>query len=250
MIRRSDSRGSFEFNALVDGQFELAAALDQEQSDPELTTVRQSGATPFIRVVLQPSDTLTGWVVGENGEPIPGVAGSAFAEPAQAGQVARLTDFSTDMQGFFRARLDRPIRNAVQIVIAGAGRPVSVFRLKPSNGGVQLRIPMVGGVCRIDFEHAADTANALPSDIMMYALVNDQEGVVSLMALVTMNAAAVVPKAANTTVVIPALAPGRWRLVKFSSLRAGLLASAGIDSPPTGSQFVVSANQTSRVIAK
>lgn len=249
LVRRAGPTGAFEFTAVTDGEFAIAASLDDQQSDPELVTVRESGGPPLLRVVLQPTNPVVGWVVGVNGEPIPGVTAEAIAE-AEVGQMPGVTQFTTDMQGFFRTRLDRPVHGWVQIVVSAVGRPVTVFRLRPTIEAVKLVIPATGGACRIDFPPAPDAVNALPSDALLYALLSEEGGILSFAALSGLNAASVVPRAEATTVSIPDLAPGRWRLIKFPDFRAGLQPEPGAGTFTIVSQFDVLAGRTVRVLVK
>ena len=235
---KSDSKGSFTLFA-DEREWEIRAALDSQVSEPEIVVLR-SRDVENVRLVLEDATTVRGRVLDAAGYPVPGARGEAFAEASSSGQVPGVISFSSDTQGYFSFVLDRPARKSVHAIAIAPGRPVTVFRLTgATDKPIELRLAAVGGELRIVFPRSPEAPTNLPPEADLYLLVNAEGGMLSFPIVFSHRAAFTVQGAGTATIVLPSLAPGRWRLVKFDDLRSGMLFLAGASAAQTVGTFDV-----------
>ena len=238
---QSDATGAFALALVDQGEWEIRAQDRERVAEPEIVAV---GARDVdgVRLVLEGPATIRGRVIDTAGRPVPGARGEMFVEGSTAGQVPGVSMFRTDLQGYFSVRVDRPVNKGLHAVVVAPGRPISAFRLKNIDGqAIELRLPLLGGQLRLVLAKRATDTGALPPDLGDYLLVNADGAILSFPTLFDSQAAVVVPGPTSVTIVIPSLAPGQWRVIRFPDLRTGLLYLSGSGMAPTLLQITLAA---------
>lgn len=234
----TDADGRFSLTVGDDGDWEIRAESKGQVAEPQMVFVSGRDVRN-VRLVLEESSQVQGRVTDALGQPVPGASGALFTEATAPGQVPPVHAFTTDMQGYFRTRLDRPIRRAIHVIVTAPGRPTAAYRLTTLGQPLNLIMPILGGEARVTFPSTNETVSGLPKDLHLYVLINDQGAVVTLPTLLDKRAGAVIQSASGATLVIPSLAPGNWRLTKFSDLRQSLLFVSGTGEPATVARLTI-----------
>jgi hypothetical protein len=236
----ADGRGAFTFQSLGNGDWEIGALLQGRAARPEIVNLAEGASAPALRLVLEHDRTVSGRIVDSTLQPLAFANGWASAEPMGPGEIPGVVPFQTDKQGYFHVTLDRPARGMVQIEVASPGHPAAAFRVTlADSAAVTLTVPRSSAELRLVLPRAEDTASGLPRDLNLYMLVNDEGALLPMGFLLGLHAAIAVPMQSSTTILIPALAPGTWRLVKFPDLRSSLLYLAGVGSLPELKRIVL-----------
>ena len=207
-----------------------AATWSDRAADPLVVNVNEGATVDSVRMVLSGRGTVRGVVVDVSGEPVPYAPGRAVAEPQTAPHLPVAAMFQTALDGYFTVTLDRPGSGTLQLAVAAPGRPVGAFRVTPdAEAAITLRVPSRGGELRIVLP--PDPAKGLPA-YTLFALVNDEGGILMATDLLALGAGSITPDARGTTIRIPSLGSGRWRLARFADANAAVLFLAGLAELP------------------
>ena len=241
---RTDASGRFALRGLEPGAYDVSARLGARQSDWRSVAVGEDGVQR-VDMVLPDADGLTVSVTNRAGEPVAGLSGVLLAPSTDA--APQPATFQTDEEGLAKVAIVWTAGSRVHVVLTDPRFPVAAFRGVPSQDGtLAIALPAAAGQLRIALP--ARTPQRPDSDEFDAAvLIGEREAIVPLSLLTEMGLASIVPTRSATTVVIPALASGRWQLGRFSDVSSMLQAFSTGASPSVLRSFSVPAGGTAAV---
>ncbi len=227
---RTDAAGHFELVGLAAGDWELRATLGRNRPASRKLDVKlgEDEVVPGLRLVIEEGRTLT-LEARLGGRPAAGVLGSALFVAADGSVLGQVAGFSTDLEGKYR--FEAPPGEIVYVLLhfQPASAPVTAFRL-PFAAELVVELPPLGG----NVELTLPPRELLGVDPSLLVLLHENGASIPLGRLRT---ASEKPAADGSGIVgLPALAPGRWRLVALDAatdwqyLAAGHAAGRVIES--------------------
>ena len=246
----ADQSGSFTFPYVAAGKWEIRAVRTGEirlVSDPQVVTVEDISPPP-VRLVLRERAPVTVRVVNVRGEPVGHAEGTVLAPPLQPGGIPARGGLQTDWEGRGQLPVECPPGGAVVFQVSADGYPTAAFRVVPDDAGnVVLTMSPDGGQVRVIAPRDEGPDGRRTLDYGTYVLVNEEGGLVEFDRLARVSGTSpgtLVTAGTSWTMVIPALAAGRWQLAKFADARAKLLYVAGIGALPLVRTFTLTPGGT------
>lgn len=208
---RTDAAGHFELVGLAAGDWELRATLGRNRPASRKLDVKlgEDEVVPGLRLVIEEGRTLTA-EARLGGRPAAGVSGSVLFLAADGGVLGLLAGFATDLEGKYRFEAPPGEIAYVQLVFQPTGAPVAAFRL-PFAEELAVELPVLGG--RVELE--LPNRELLGVDPSLLVLLHDDGASIPLGRLRT-TSENLAPDGSGL-LGLPALAPGRWRLVALES---------------------------------
>lgn len=228
-----DARGRFTLLALQPGSYDVSARLGARKSESRRVIVGETD-TPPVQLVLSDIDGLVVQVPKADGVLLPPVTGWFMASASEYGAIPQATTFQTDAEGIAKVGLWWGPGSRAQIVLTDANQPVTALRVVPGEDGVVgVTLPRGSGQLTVTLP-SNDRSSA---DANRIALLSDQGGLVPLSLLMEMGLTTQAPAGDASKVIIPALASGRWQVVRFADVRALFQFYNGASSPDVVASF-------------
>ena len=199
-------------------EFSLAECT-QSPGSPETGLFRLrvgGGETGPVQLVLSDLDGVTVLVLNAGGDPAPLVHGWLMT-PAGEAAMPLASPFATRADGTAKVAAWLAPGNWVQVLLTDPDHPAAALRAAPdADGLVTVTAPPSSGSLRVLLPAGAGSAEYAS----MLALVSDRGGVLPFSLLAEMGLTTHTAVGALVTVLVPALASGRWQLARFSDTRA------------------------------
>jgi hypothetical protein len=233
-----DGGGRFTFEALEPGRWELRATWSGRTGKVRAVDVVENQSVGPVRLVLDAKQSLAGRVVDSQGDPVPAATGRFGVEATvSAGPPAGGT-FRTDADGYFLLGVGAMDAGALQLAFTAQGRPLTALRVTAPSEPLLLTLPSSGGRFQLVVPSEEQSPGATAPSII-YVLVNDTGAILPLVEAVQVFGAAVVRGPQATTITIPLLACGKWRLAQFTDSKAVHYYLAGVGPLPLVREFVL-----------
>ena len=235
---RADASGRFVVRALQLGAYDVSARLGARKTEARRVAVDENGAQR-VDLVLPDDDGLTVSVISRAGEPVAGLAGILLA--ASNGSTPQPANFQTDAEGHAKVGVAWTPGSRVHVILADAKFPVASFRVvTPPDGTLAIPLPAAAAEVRIVLpSNPQQQLDSLNLETMV--LVGEGEAILPLSLLTELSLAAVVPTRSATTVVVRAVASGRWQVGRFADVASMMQAFSAGGSPSLLRAFSVPA---------
>lgn len=216
---QADSAGRFSLEGLMPGRWEIRGRHKTLRSDPEWVTIRRDATRSDVTVVLRNGLALHGRVLTSSGQAVTGAGGTIGLVPEAPHQIPPGLEFVTDSEGRFDLVSDRVKAEFAYVAVFPEDLPVTVQRVLVSRADdLQIRVPEQPAGLRFLLERPSQSLNPY-----LYMLVAQDGARVALGTLSAHNAIALPHRWDDVTeIYIPKLAPGRWKLARFSTLADSL----------------------------
>lgn len=248
-MAHADAAGQFVFESLDQGAWELEATVGRRRSRPLIVDVPAGAGAPPVRLVLAADEEVTGRVVSSAGNPV--VMGIGFyavetGSPTTGGPSGM---FRSDDEGYFTLRLGPYGGSALQAAVSANDWPLAVMRVRPEAGRpLTIRVPSTGGQVRLVLPPRvmSRVPGAAVTQLALYALVSEGGAILPLIHLLSTFGLTAVNSDESTTIVIPSLATGMWRVARFADVESLYRYVAGLGSLPAVRQFAVNPGQVAK----
>jgi hypothetical protein len=238
-IVASDAAGGFVVRCLESGSYQVSAQLGARKSETRRVMVGENRAAP-VKLVLADAEGVIVRIVNGRGEGMPVVHGWLLAPAMEPGAMPQAVSIETDADGTARTATSWNPGSMVHVLVIDTGHPVTAQRESIGDEGVvSLTVPATSGLLRLMLPGAGQGPTTR-SDFNSTVLLNDRGAMVPLSLLTEMGLATEGAVEGSTTVVIPALAGGSWRIARFADTREMFQAFSGGPTPRVISTFTVS----------
>jgi hypothetical protein len=229
---RVDANGAFVVRGLEPGSYAIFAESGARKSQRQRVDIGD-GQTPILHLVLPDAAGLTLRVVDARGQGIGRLVGLVVAPPAELGGQAQTASAETGADGTAAVGIAYAPGTHVQVSLAGARYPVATFSALPDDEG-EISATMGGGSGQVTLVIPGSRWSPVEeAEVRELVLVGDQGGALPLDWLTRSKIATQVVSTESTTIVIPNLSAGEWRLVEFADSRAlGTYLSGGAALDP------------------
>lgn len=210
---RSDQQGQFRIEGVPRGQWYLQASDDVRASNLETLSIDRSSSRP-VRLVLEETSDLTGHVLTATGEPVAFVSGYLFFEDSLSPTLTNLSEFKADATGRFTVTLPMPRPQYVHVQVLAGERGLALFRRALSER-IEVRLPEATGTLTLRFPRTGQLGEGAPA---LHCLINEAGAMMYLNLALDGGRSGIVTRSTDmTSVTLPFLAPGTWRLIPFTA---------------------------------
>jgi hypothetical protein len=237
---RTDAGGRFALEALEQAAWTVLADVGDRESEPEVVMLGVDERRSGVRLVVEETRSVTITVVSEHGEPVRRARGVLFLPFRMGGRELR-----TDHRGLIEIEVPAWSRMAT-VAIGAPGLSRTVLRVSLEEQ-TRILLPQASGSLEL-VPRAPWSAHDL-SHLGLISADGAGESIRSFASFGEPLAAAIPSPGSTRPVVLPDLAPGTWRLVRFTGAHAELLAlleGAGLQLPALAT-FTIQPGATTRL---
>lgn len=229
--RATDAAGEVTFEDLAPGTWAFSVQDTETGSSAEKSVVIEAGKTHQVDLALKESSAIEGAIRDVGGMPLPG-AQIECVFIGHSGNFARVAA-ATDAEGHFSIPLIAPPPALAHCAAIAPNGSVDGFRATPGEP-ISFTMPAATGTLRLGYGDRSAREE--------FWLVGSEGRVVPLSAVAVMFAQS------RSTVIIPALAAGRWKLVQPRTLQHWLALANGFGgSIPAEAEFTLRTGSTETI---
>jgi len=220
----TDAAGRFTVRLLEPGAYSVSAQLGARKSNSRTAIAGDGADTPFLELLLPDDDGFTVRFQDARGGPLPMVHAWLMAGGRDDG-LPQAESVQADADGVAKVAAPWSPGVPVHLVVADLDYPVTGFRFTPdTNGPVALTMADGFGQLSVVLPHGADYGAMV--------LVGERGALVPLGLISEMGLVKEVAERGSTTLVVPALASGAWRIASYPDVGA-MLRAFGTGAEPT-----------------